>query len=255
MKGLSKEEENRILPGGTILAGYVGSISHGTYRPSTEPNSIDDKDVMGVHIAPISEYFGMRRPERKQQIEYKQGEWDVVVYEIVKMFSLWTAGNPNVLSLLWINDQFYVRKSDVGEEILRNRNLFSSKQVYHSFSGYAYGQLKKMEHLAFEGYMGEKRKRLVEKFGYDTKNASHLIRILRMAVEFLSEGELRVFREDAPQLVEIKNGAWGLDRVKAESDRLFKLAEEAYLHSKLPSKPDEEKINSLLTSILMEHFK
>ena len=61
-----------------------------------------------------------------------------------------------------------------------------------------------MERNACKGYMGEKRKRLVEKFGYDTKNASHLIRLLRMGMEFLVDGELHVEREDAKELLRIK---------------------------------------------------
>ena len=36
-----------------ILHGYRGSIAHGMYEPTTEPNSIDDKDTMGVCVPPI----------------------------------------------------------------------------------------------------------------------------------------------------------------------------------------------------------
>ena len=108
--------------------------------------------------------------------------------------------------------------------------------------------------MAYEGYMGEKRKEIVDKFGYDTKNASHLIRLLRMAMEFLSTGELNVWRKDAPQLLEIKRGEWTLDKIKDESDRLFKLSEEAFLRSKLPVKPDYEKAEKLLINILKESF-
>jgi len=52
--------------------------------------------------------------------------------------------------------------------------------------------------------MGAKRKSLVEKFGYDTKNAAHLILLLRMGIEFLSVGVLHVKRHDAQELLEIK---------------------------------------------------
>jgi len=63
--------------------------------------------------------------------------------------------------------------------------------------------------------MGTKRKMLVEKYGYDCKNAAHLIRLLRMGVEFLKDGRLYVMREDAKQLIEIKRGEWTLEQVKA----------------------------------------
>ena len=78
-----------------------------------------------------------------------------------------------------------------------------------------------MEHYSTMGYMGEKRKALVDKYKFDTKNASHCIRLLRMCMEALITGEVHVFREDASQLLEIKRGRWSLEQVKAEADRLF----------------------------------
>ena len=46
--------------------------------------------------------------------------------------------------------------------------MFASKRAYHSFSGYAYSQLKKMTPDGVNGKMGKKRKMLVKEFGYDT---------------------------------------------------------------------------------------
>jgi hypothetical protein len=101
--------------------------------------------------------------------------------------------------------------------------------------------------------MGEKRKALVKQFGYDTKNAAHLIRLLRMGIEFMKDGELNVFRTmDAPQLLEIKRGEWTLEQVKAEADRGFRMAEEAYLQSNLPVGPDMDKVNKLSVEVIWE---
>ena len=44
------------------------------------------------------------------------------------------------------------------------------------------------------GYMGQKRRELVRRVGYDDKNAAHLIRLLRMGIEFLTEGTIYVER-------------------------------------------------------------
>jgi hypothetical protein len=108
-----------------------------------------------------------------------------------------------------------------------------------------------MTALAYQGYMGEKRKQLVDKFGYDTKNASHLIRLLRMAIEFLGDGDLQVFRNDAYELLQIKRGEWALEKIMQHSEDLFKLAREAYAYSPLPPKPDHEKISKLCRNIIM----
>jgi len=251
MKGLSTEEKDMIVPQGTVLLGYRGSIAHGMYIPSSDPDSIDDKDIMGVCIPPLNNYLGFAHFEQKEK-QYK--EWDSVVYEIRKYFRLLLKSNPNVMSLLWLPRELYIKRTPIGNQLVENRDLFVSKQAYHSFNGYAYGQFKRMTHFKFEGYMGVKRKQLVEKFGYDTKNAAHLIRLLRMGIEFLTEGRLYVHRKDGEQLLSIKRGEWSLDLVKDEAAHLFRLAEEAYVASKLPSEPDRKEAERLLMSIIMEHF-
>lgn len=102
-----------------------------------------------------------------------------------------------------------------------------------------------MTHLACKGFMGVKRKGLIEKYGYDTKNASHLIRLLRQGIEFLIDGEMHVFRKDAKELLAIKDGEWSLEKIKSEAERLFVLSEEAFIRSNLPVKSDHEKISRL----------
>jgi hypothetical protein len=76
-----------------------------------------------------------------------------------------------------------------------------------------------------------------------------------MGIEFMTEGELHVKRQDATQLLEIKRGEWSLDRVKAEADHLFALAEESYVRSSLPVDVDKEAVNRLLITILTEAIK
>jgi len=39
------EETLQIIPPNTILLGYVGSLAHGTYIPSKDSSSIDDRDI------------------------------------------------------------------------------------------------------------------------------------------------------------------------------------------------------------------
>jgi predicted nucleotidyltransferase len=238
-----------------ILSGYRGSIAHGMFVPQSNPNSIDDKDVMAVCVPPPDCYVGLKDYGSRGTKEIMRGEWDIVIYELKKFMSMLLQGNPNVLGMLWLEPRFYLTKTEVGDMLLRRRELFVGRHVYRSFAGYAHGQLHRMTHAACEGYMGEKRKKLVEKFGYDTKNAAHLVRLLRMAIEFLKDGELYVLRQDSQQLLEIKRGEWTLDQVKAEADRLFKLADQAYLDSKLPKEPQKEAVNMLCQEMILETWR
>jgi len=271
LEGLTPEETRMIVPPNTILLGYVGSISHGTHVPSTDPNSIDDKDIMGICVGPPEIYTGLqnnhlgfkyhapyvikkhngeeKRNCEQNEIQYK--EWDSVIYEIQKFFGLLLKQNPNSVGLLWLPNDMYIHKTPEGDKIVHHREIFTSTKIYTSFVEYAKGQMHRMTHMNFQGYMGEKRKKLVEKFGYDVKNAAHMIRLLRMLIEFLKNGEMHVYRtKDAEELIEIKTGKWPLGRVKKESDRLFRAAEIALESCSLPKEPDYKAAERLQMEII-----
>jgi len=242
--------ENPGIGEWNVIHAYRGSIAHGMYIPNNDPLSIDDKDTIGICVPDKEYYLGLKTFHSQGTQEIKRDEWDIVVYEMKKGISLLKQGNPNVLSLLWVSPKNYIHITETGKRLVENRNLFVGKHVYRSFTGYAYSQLHRMENFTFQGYMGSKRKKIVEQFGYDTKNAAHLIRLLRMGIEFLTDGELYVERQDAPQLLDIKRGLWTLEQVKDESDRLFKLSEESFVRSSLPVKPDYEAINKLCVELV-----
>lgn len=230
----------------TILAGYVGSQSHGTWIPP-KAGGIDDKDVMGICVPPKPYYIGLQKFE---QLDTWVEEYDIVIYEAKKFVSLLLKGNPNVIGLLWLPRNLYIKTGYCGELLINFRNIFSSKKIYNSFTGYAYSQLKRMQKFEHHGYMGEKRKALVKQFGYDTKNAAHLIRLLRMGIEFLATGQLNVMRKDAQQLISIKKGEYTLEWIKEQAEMLFDDARTALIHSKLPEEPDYHKAEQLLIHII-----
>lgn len=253
MKKLSFEKHKNLFPDNTILAGYRGSIAHNMYIPNTDPNSIDDIDLMGVFLAPVEHYISITKT--RETVERFVDKYDVVSYEYIKFVKLLLKSNPNVLALLWVNDNHYIKIHEYGQVLIDNRDLFVSKVAYKSFTGYAWGQLEKMRKSNFFGYMGKKRKELVEKFGYDCKMAGHCIRLLKMGTEFLVTGKLNVFRQDAQTLLEIKTGKWTLEQVKEEATRLFKLADEAYARSKIPDKPAYEKVESIVKDIMYDYIQ
>jgi len=253
LKNLSEQEVQDLLPDNLLFLAYRGSIAHGMYVPGSNPDSIDDKDLIGGFIAPETYYLGLQPAKVTRERFYK--EYDCVFYEIKKLISLLLNGNPNVLGVLWTSEQYMIYQSDFFKILKANRELFFSKKIYHAFIGYARSQLKRMTHHAFEGYMGEKRKALVKKFGYDTKNAAHLIRLLTMGIEFLTEKTLFVERKfDAKYLMDIKRGKYGLEEIEKRSEVLFETAEQAYIKSDLPTVPDYDAINKLLVTFFKKHL-
>ena len=253
MTKLSFEKHKELFPDNTVLAGYRGSVAHNMYLPNIDPNSVDDIDLMGVFMAPVEHYIGITKT--RETVELFRGQYDVVSYEFIKFVRLLLKSNPNVMSLLWIKDNHYIKRHEYGQLLIDNRDLFVSKLAYKSFTGYAYDQLKKIEKFNCAGYMGAKRRKLVETYGFDLKNSAHCIRLLKMSIEFLTTGELNVFRQDAPMLLEIKTGKWTLEQVKEEAARFFKLADEAYIRSKIPDKPEYEKVEKIVKDIVYDYIK
>lgn len=84
-----------------------------------------------------------------------------------------------------------------------------------------------------------KRSALEEQNGYDTKHASHVVRLLRMGAEALQTGELLVKRPDAEELLAIRNGAWTYEELVYYAEKTDKWVREVlYKQTKLPKSPN-----------------
>jgi predicted nucleotidyltransferase len=96
----------------------------------------------------------------------------------------------------------------------------------------------------------EKRSVLEEQFGYDTKHAMHLVRLLRMGAEVLQTGVLQVRRPDAAELLSIRDGAWSYEQVVAYAEDMDRLVREELLQkSILPAKPNVKLAATLMLEI------
>lgn len=252
------EEKNQKLikkfPPNTCLACYRGSVAHNTYIPSENPGSSDDIDLLGVHFFKPNVYLGIHK--KRDVYESFIDEYDVVSYEFKKLVSMLLKANPNVMPVLFLNKEHYIYSNFYGRALLDNKELFLSKKIYRTFVSYAGNQLKKLYKDNFEGYMGQKRKQLVKKFGFDPKHASHCIRLLKMGSEFVATGRLNVCREkDAQYLIDVKLGKIPLAEIKEQYETLFNEAEEAYSKWDFPEEPETEKILKLTEEIMYDYIK
>ncbi|PKL49043.1 MAG: hypothetical protein CVV42_07715 [Candidatus Riflebacteria bacterium HGW-Riflebacteria-2] len=96
------------------------------------------------------------------------------------------------------------------------------------------------------------RAALEAKFGYDTKHALHLVRLLRMALEILTTGAVIVRRPDREELLEVKQGAWKFDDLIDYAERTQQQVQQAREKSHLPELPDKAELNLLCSEILGE---
>jgi predicted nucleotidyltransferase len=358
-----------------------GSHAYGTNLPTS------DEDFAGIFIPPLEYYFGLQAFDLLSE----QSEDDKSYYSLRKYANLAVANNPNVLELLFVDDQDVLLSTPAGDELRKNKKLFLSQRCQKTFVGYAKAQLHRirthtkwleqeisdMEKLwpfvmneqvtrewvawrfgenmviriaqEFEreekftqqvlGHTGDlvraaknhfyhstesvsnptimevfkssfiicpskedvrffketsfkrtgslssesiwefqkhiydeakmKRDQYVTsmaernpirheteiKFGYDTKHAMHLVRLLRAGYEILTTGDLHVKRSDAAELLDIRAGKWTYEQVVGYADEMVAKIDGLPQGSiNVPDHPDVAKIDTLVVQITQEHL-
>jgi predicted nucleotidyltransferase len=106
---------------------------------------------------------------------------------------------------------------------------------------------------AFQQWQRERnpaRHELEARFGYDTKHAMHLVRLLRMAKEMLATGQVIVERPDREDLLAIREGAWTYEALiewaKTQDAELDVIS----ATSPLPREPDRPAIDTLCQTVV-----
>ena len=99
--------------------------------------------------------------------------------------------------------------------------------------------------LNWKNNRNPERHKLEVASGYDTKHASHLVRLLRMGHEILTEKKVIVKRPDREEILSIKNGGWSYDRVMEYAKEMQVKLDDAYKTTTLKKSVDFEAVNSL----------
>lgn len=96
------------------------------------------------------------------------------------------------------------------------------------------------------------RAELEKSFGYDTKHACHLVRLIRMCREILETGQVLVKRPDAEELRAIRAGAWTYEKICEFAEAEDEALNEVVKKSKLPAVPNMQKIQDIIYDMTLE---
>jgi predicted nucleotidyltransferase len=125
--------------------------------------------------------------------------------------------------------------------------LFRREQNYHA-AARAWSQYQ-----GWKANRNEKRATLEAQFGYDTKHAMHLVRLMTMCREILTEGsKVVVRRPDADMLRDVRSGGWDYDRLIAWAEAQEAEMAELYEASPLPPKPRTRELDALCQELVEE---
>lgn len=332
-----------IVRDNLIFETVTGSHAYGMSLPTS------DLDTRGIFIAPKTV---MLSPFHNVE-QYEDKEKDRTIYELSKFIKLIVDQNPNILELLWVSESDIIFRTPFYDLLRANREALLSSKSAHTFTGYAFAQMKRIRRhekwvdkpiakerprqcdylkwddntnisfladtgsgYALHRYHGNvmtlhkdqsasifdndgnliihekriskddalhivvydeisykrdvdewtgywswrnnrnaKRLELEDKFGYDTKHAAHLIRLLRMGKEILATGVVNVFREDAAELLEIRAGKFTYDEIIAMSEKLEAEVKDLYKTTTLPHSCNVERVSKLTVELYESHWK
>lgn len=223
-----------------------------------------DTDVIGICIPPVDYVFPYatggyivgfgQKPQnfevfQQHHIVHSEKEYDIHVYGLVKFFQLAAENNPNICDCLFVSDNCLVHCDNIGRLIRQNRKLFLTRHCFHKFTGYAFNQLKKLRTMNKK----ESRAEMFEKYGYDTKYASHLVRLALECQDILIEHDLDLQRH-SEILKSVRRGDWTLEEVETWfKDRELTL-NRLYTESTLRYEPDWPELTRVLLCCLEEKF-
>jgi uncharacterized protein len=240
-------EHRAVAEPNTVLLGLVGSTVHGL-----TVDDADDRDEMGICIEPPEYVVGLRPFEqwvfRTQPEGARSGPGDVdrTVYSLRKWCRLALSGNPTVMLLLHVPEEQCSILEPVGRALRANKQWFASRRAGRAYLGYMDRQRSRM--TGARGQMRVNRPELIERYGFDTKYAGHVLRLGYQGIEFLQTGALTLpMREpERTRILDVRTGGVPFDEVLAEADELHGRLESLLETSPLPEHADRVAVEAFL---------
>ena len=294
-----------------IFECLTGSKLYGTNTPES------DEDFRGICLPPKDVLLDPFVDFEQKNSGFE--EEDRTIYDLGKFMKLCADGNPNILELLFCPESNIVYKTSAWDRIVDNKNLFLSKKVKFTFSGYSFSQLQKIKNhrqwfidppkdkphrkdfgltdspivsgmnlenslnmpmeLFKEKYVDElkrereyrnekkkwdnyiswrdnrnpQRRELEDKYGYDAKHASHLVRLMTEGKELLLDQTITFPLRNAEEIRAIKNGKYTYEEIIDMAETFDKEFEMWYDLSTLPNSPDKKGLKKLYLEIIKSY--
>lgn len=220
-----------------LLSGIVGSTAYGLARPGS------DIDRLGLFAVDTAELHGLHHPQET----IVSSAPDVTRHEAAKWARLALAGNPTVTELVWLPDELYEKRTELGDELIAIRGAFlSAPRVRTAYLGYASGQFKRLRDRGDGSFSADTRKRTA-------KHARHLMRLCHQGHELYTTGRLTIRVNDPDSYHEfgelVASDPSAAQPLLAHYEELFDTA-----RSPLPDRPDTAAVEAWLHCVRAAHY-
>lgn len=219
----------------TLLEGIVGSTAYGLAHAGS------DIDKKGIFAFNTKDLFGLNYRTMTDVIS--SNDPDITLYEAAKWCNLALKCNPNILELIYLPNDLYTVKTDLGNFLIEIRKSFlSAGAVRSAYINYARSQLHKIEE---RGDFGSDMKKRTE------KHARHLVRLMMQGYQLYATGDLTV-RLSEPTAIQVKAIGFMAGRGDLVPLKdIYEQYKEAFDTSKsvLPDEPDRRTVESWLSYV------
>lgn len=164
-----------------ILLGLGGSYAYGT------DNDNSDIDLRGITLNLPSDLLGLTEFE-----QYEDRHTDTVIYSFNKIVRLFLECNPNTIELLGLDEEQYLIKTALGQELLEHKDLFLSKRAAKSFGGYAGAQLRRLQNAIARDSMPQ-----LEKEQHIYNSVKNALEDFRRKNELFDKGNIHIYIDKA----------------------------------------------------------
>lgn len=224
-------------PPNVLLSGIVGSTAYGL---ATEDS---DVDRLGVFAARTEQLLGLH-PVQQSVVSCKP---DATFHEAGKFAALALKVNPTITELMWLPDDLYEVRTELGDDLRNMRHCFlSRKAVRNAYLGYATQQFRRLENRGDGSFSADTRKRTA-------KHARHLLRLLAQGTTLHVSGVLTVRLQD-PDLYRHFGEQVAAGNIDLARERLARAEIQFDAPSALAEKPVEEAVEAWLQKVRREHY-
>lgn len=240
---LNEKYDERTQHENEILRCIVGSQAYGTATPKS------DVDYKGIYMSPKHQIVGITHEQETRRFGPDDHNYSLRHFARLAVKSV-----PNVIELLWCDEDVVVLCTKEGKALRDNRTLFLSQRCIAPYIGYAQGQIHKAAIVPTN--RGQGRQDIVAQFGYDTKFAMHTIRLLQTAEELLRDGVVRVRRPNRDYLLDIREGRAfkNYDAFRKYAQELIDKVRSLENNCPLPKEPDMSRVNALIISLQEQYW-
>lgn len=242
-----------------IFKTIVGSKLYNLHTDSS------DTDIKGIFQPPLENIvpsiettLGIKPFTKMERVETVTGDGkdkvESTFYSAKYFTEMMIKSNPTVVEMIFA-DKEYIEATESGLELIKFiRENLVTQHIYTSYMGYFKDQIRGFDKKT--GKCREKRQKLIDEFGLDTKMSSHAYRIAVQGVTLFSTGSFNPTMQGSQRqlAMDIKLGKVSREDFLKILSQVNEDLTASIRNSPLPKEPNVDKVHDFILNFNKRHY-